>query len=93
MPSAAHALFEQIATIREALALPIPALDLPQNLFLLCDGCSAPMRSETSFLCSDCLRTHGVTSPVGMELLDKGMDQVEAMHDAVSEARCSGRWN
>ena len=86
-----HALFAQLASIRETIASPIP--DLPQNLFLCCDGCAAPMRSETSFLCRRCIATHGVVSPEGERLTARGMEQVDAMHDAVGAARVSGRWN
>jgi hypothetical protein len=85
-----HALFDQLANIRETLASPIP--DLPQNLFLRCDGCAAPMRSETSFLCRSCLRTHGIMSPEGERLIARGMEQVDEMYDAVGAARVSGRW-
>jgi hypothetical protein len=86
-----HALFDQLANIRETLASPIP--DLPQNLFLSCDGCAAPMRSETSFLCRSCLRTHGIMSPEGERLIARGMEQVDEMYDVVGAARASGRWN
>jgi len=86
-----HALFDQLANIRETLASPIP--DLPQNLFLCCDGCAAPMRSETSFLCRSCLRTHGIMSPEGERLIARGMEQVDEMYDAVGAARASGRWH
>ena len=86
-----HALFEQLFRIRETVASPIP--DLPQSLFLSCDGCGAPMRSETAFLCRSCISTHGVTTPQGERLAARGMQQVEEMHDAAGTARASGRWN
>jgi hypothetical protein len=82
-----------IATLRETLSSPIPEPVFPTHLFLACDGCDRPMRSETAFLCRECIRAHGVSTPEGQRLMERGMEQVDAMLDAANAARCTGRWN
>jgi hypothetical protein len=91
MPENASALFEQLASIRETLATPIP--DLPHHVFLACDCCGARMRTETAFACRDCIHAHGAAGPAMQTVIDRGMTHIAAMHRAATEARAAGWWN
>lgn len=84
-----------IAAVRgtpdDAPGAPCPCV--PEQLFLRCDLCARSMRSETCFICKRCRRKHHPSHPVVASAIDRGMNQVDAMQDAFTEAHTTGVWH
>ena len=70
-----------------------PAPSVPTQLFLRCDCCDRPIRSETLFVCRDCRRRYAATEEPMHGILMRGMDQLDAMRDTWSAAHCARSFN